>query len=69
MLIEAVPVHAVVKESAVIVMQLCGLESRSEWPNACNLNYYKSGSDCCGWHADDEPLMLVEDWFSLVISP
>lgn len=37
-------------------MPLCGIESREQWPNSCNLNLYKDGSMAVGWHADDEQL-------------
>lgn len=37
-------------------MPLCGLPSRSSWPNSCNLNLYQDGSHSVGWHADDEGL-------------
>ena len=39
-----------------VVMPLCGVECRSAWPNACNMNWYLDGSSSVGWHADDEPL-------------
>ena len=48
MLIDAVPMHEAIRALAEIIMPLCGLDDRSEWPNACNLNYYKSGSGRCG---------------------
>ena len=58
-----------VQELAEIIMPLCGLDVRSAWTDACNLNYYKSGSDCCGWHAVDEPLMFAGDRYSPIRSP
>jgi len=47
------------------VSRACGLEER---PNSCNVNYYESGSDSCGWHADDEHLFDANRRDSLVIS-
>ena len=38
MIVEAVPTHADIRELAEIVMPLCGLTDRAQWPNACNLN-------------------------------
>ena len=26
------------------------------YPNSCNINLYRDGNDCVGWHADDENL-------------
>lgn len=37
-------------------MPLCGLTERDQWPDSCNLNWYKDGSMSVGWHADDEKL-------------
>lgn len=37
-------------------MPLCGLKSRDEWPNSCNLNLYADGGMSVAWHSDDEPL-------------
>merc|ERR1712187_609835 len=37
-------------------MPSCGIESREQWPNSCNLNLYKDGSMSVGWHADDEEI-------------
>mmetsp|Transcript_34769 Transcript_34769/g.95882 ORF Transcript_34769/g.95882 Transcript_34769/m.95882 type:complete len:699 (+) Transcript_34769:41-2137(+) len=37
-------------------MPLCGLPSREDWPNSCNLNLYEDGAMSVGWHADDEKL-------------
>merc|ERR1712048_1176836 len=45
-----------------LVMPLCGILRRTDWPDSANLNRY-SGTDSIGWHADDEPLFggLVQD--------
>mmetsp|Transcript_102739 Transcript_102739/g.142061 ORF Transcript_102739/g.142061 Transcript_102739/m.142061 type:complete len:126 (-) Transcript_102739:24-401(-) len=37
-------------------MPACGLSSREQWPNSCNLNLYEDGAMSVGWHADDEKL-------------
>lgn len=37
-------------------MPMCGLKSREEWPNSCNLNLYADGGMSVAWHSDDEPL-------------
>ena len=29
-------------------------------PNSCNINLYRNGKDCAGWHCDDEPLFETE---------
>jgi len=39
-----------------VYMPLCGLTSREEWPNSCNLNLYEDGGMSVGWHSDDESL-------------
>jgi len=39
-----------------VYMPLCGINSRNNWPNSCNLNLYKDGGMSVGWHADDEKL-------------
>lgn len=39
-----------------VYMPICGIVSREEWPNSCNLNLYKDGAMSVGWHSDDEKL-------------
>merc|ERR1712048_1419711 len=39
-----------------LYMPLCGIKSREQWPNSCNLNLYEDGAMSVGWHADDEKL-------------
>jgi alkylated DNA repair dioxygenase AlkB len=39
-----------------IIMSACGLASREDWPDSCNMNYYLDGTMSVGWHADDEVL-------------
>ena len=29
-------------------------------PNSCNINLYRNGCDCAGWHCDDETLFETE---------
>ena len=29
-------------------------------PNSCNINLYRDGEDCAGWHVDDEHLFRTE---------
>jgi len=37
-------------------MPLCGLPSKDDWPDSCNLNLYEDGGMSVGWHSDDERL-------------
>jgi len=37
-------------------MKILGWEGKLEDPSACNINLYRDGEDCVGWHADDENL-------------
>eukprot|EP00930_Biecheleria_cincta_P086261 TRINITY_DN75583_c0_g1_i1.p1 TRINITY_DN75583_c0_g1~~TRINITY_DN75583_c0_g1_i1.p1 ORF type:complete len:378 (+),score=29.31 TRINITY_DN75583_c0_g1_i1:32-1165(+) len=39
-----------------MLMPLCGLRDRSEWPNSCNLNLYENQDHSVSWHADNEKL-------------
>jgi len=39
-----------------VYMPICGLSSREEWPNSCNLNLYEDAGMSVGWHADNEKL-------------
>lgn len=39
-----------------LVMPLCGLKTRAEWPNSCNMNLYENGDHSVSWHADNEKL-------------
>jgi len=43
----------------------CGIR---ELPNACNANFYRSGSESVGWHADDEPLFEATRHDALIVS-
>jgi len=39
-----------------VVMKILGWEDQVDDPSACNINLYRDGEDCVGWHADDENL-------------
>merc|ERR550534_569650 len=39
-----------------VIMKILGWEGQLEDPTACNINLYRDGDDCVGWHADDENL-------------
>jgi len=39
-----------------VIMKILGWEGELEDPDACNINLYRDGEDCVGWHADDEKL-------------
>jgi len=39
-----------------VIMKILGWEGQLEDPSACNINLYRDGEDCVGWHADDENL-------------
>merc|ERR1712048_500089 len=43
-------------EAMTAVMPLCGLKTRGDWPNSCNLNLYENENHSVGWHADNEEL-------------
>lgn len=50
------PFPSWMEEIMSVYMPLCGIKSRADWPNSCNLNLYVDGSMAVGWHADDEKL-------------
>ena len=50
------------------VMPKCGLESKDEWPDSCNVNWYDGGLHGCGWHRDDEVLFQGLNQGCLIIS-
>ena len=37
-------------------------------PNSCNINLYRNGNDCAGWHCDDEALFETESGKITIIS-
>jgi len=43
-------------EIAKVVMKVLGFDKTLQPPTCCNINLYRNGSDCVGWHADDESL-------------
>ena len=40
---------------------LCSAGVAAEYPNCCNVNFYESGDQSLGWHADDEPLFAIDE--------
>ena len=36
--------------------------------NSCNINKYRDGNDCAGWHCDDEPLFETDDGQISIVS-
>lgn len=51
-----------------LVMPLCGLRDRDDWPNCCNVNLYTQGSQSIDWHGDDERLFLGRQQNTRVVS-
>eukprot|EP00928_Gymnodinium_smaydae_P089001 TRINITY_DN73016_c0_g1_i1.p1 TRINITY_DN73016_c0_g1~~TRINITY_DN73016_c0_g1_i1.p1 ORF type:complete len:720 (-),score=82.63 TRINITY_DN73016_c0_g1_i1:54-2213(-) len=49
-------------------MPLCGITSRDEWPNSCNLNLYEDGGMSVAWHSDDETLFAGKIYDCPIIS-
>merc|ERR1711920_1155639 len=49
-------------------MGFCGLKSKDDWPDCCNMNLYEHGGDSVGWHADDESLFQGKFQDILIIS-
>jgi len=47
------------------VIEACGITER---PNGCNANYYDSGAQTVGWHADNEQLFDAVATDALIIS-
>lgn len=43
-------------EVMAAVMPCCGLPTKAQWPDSCNVNFYEDGLSSVGWHADDEAL-------------
>ena len=43
----------------------CGVTVK---PNSCNANYYGTGADMVGWHADNEPIFNAVHQDALIIS-
>ncbi len=41
-----------------VIMPKCGVKTKDEWPDGCNVNLYRNGEDSVGWHSDDEDLFL-----------
>ena len=50
-----------------IVCDECGV-TLEHLPNSCNANYYESGDDAVGWHADNEPLFQADKRDAMIIS-
>jgi len=44
------------EEIGRVVMQILGWDNIHPSPTCCNINLYRNGEDCVGWHADDENL-------------
>merc|ERR1712014_538138 len=46
-----------------LIMPMCGIVTRAQWPNCCSLDLYESGQASMDWRADDEALFngLVEN--------
>ena len=38
-------------------MPILGINDPSQWPDSCNLNWYRGGWDSVAWHADSEDLL------------
>ena len=38
------------------VMPILGISDESQWPDSCNLNWYRGSRDSVAWHADSEDL-------------
>ena len=55
------------REMTVLVAKACGLDE-SNLPNSCNANFYESGNEVVGWHADNEPLFQATKQDALIIS-
>mmetsp|Transcript_27295 Transcript_27295/g.71951 ORF Transcript_27295/g.71951 Transcript_27295/m.71951 type:complete len:308 (-) Transcript_27295:105-1028(-) len=51
-----------------VVMPLCGLPERQDWPNSCNLNQYVDGQHSVGWHSDNETLFQGKENDCRIIS-
>lgn len=49
------------------VMALCGVSS-SHLPDGCNCNWYRTGEDFVGWHADNEPIFDAYRNDTLIVS-
>jgi len=51
-----------------VVMPMCGLPNRQDWPDSCNMNLYEDGGQSVGWHADDERLFQGKFMDTKIIS-
>lgn len=56
MQIKPIPFPPWMHDIMELIMPLCGLRDRSEWPNSCNLNLYENQDHSVSWHADNEKL-------------
>merc|ERR1712217_943292 len=52
---QVLPISAVDDRTMDIIMPLCGLHDRDDWPNSCALTRY-SPADGVDWQCDDERL-------------
>merc|ERR1719419_1914658 len=50
------PMPAWLDQIGSVVMKILGWNNILPKPTACNINLYRNGDDCVGWHADDENL-------------
>merc|ERR1719419_789307 len=50
------PMPAWLDQIGSVVMKILGWDNILPKPTACNINLYRNGDDCVGWHADDENL-------------
>jgi len=44
------------RDIAKLIMNVLGFDRTLHAPTCCNINLYRNGSDCVGWHSDDEQL-------------
>ena len=40
-------------------MPMVGITDQVQWPDSCNLNWYRGGKDSVAWHADSEDLLAL----------
>lgn len=53
---------------AKTLMKVLGFDKKLQPPSCCNVNLYRNGNDCVGWHADDEPLFGGEKANTIILS-
>ena len=57
----------VLDDITAYVSALCGFNP-TEFPDCCNINWYKDGSHMVGWHADNEPIFGVRGQDTVIVS-